>query len=84
MVRITISELRQSRRKSSTITPVSRAPNALSVTSPLIAFTTNRDWSNSSLISTSSGAAAFILGRASRTRCMTASVEASERFVTGM
>lgn len=47
MFKTTIAALRQSARKSSTMTPVSSAPNAPSSVRPEIARVTYGDWSNS-------------------------------------
>ena len=84
IVMTTISELRQSRRKTSTISPVSNAPSSASPTSPVRALTTYRDRSKTRSILTSSGATLRMAGSACRTRRITSSVDASARFVTGM
>ena len=84
IVNTTISALRQSRRNSSTINPVRAAPSRPSLINPRNALSTYFDWSNTNSTFTSSGHTACILGRFSRTRRSTSSVDASERFVTGM
>ena len=84
MLATTISAERQSRRKISTINPVSSAPSTPSVTRPRMALVTSGDWSNSSRTSTSSGTIFLNSGKASLTRLITSSVEASARLVTGM
>ena len=80
----TIKALRQSRRKISTIRPVSAAPSSPSTISPRMELLTYGDWSNSSRTSTSSGTAFRKSGSAAFTALITASVEASDRLVTGM
>ena len=84
MLSTTTITLRQSRRKSSTISPVSTAPSAPSVTRLRTALVTVGDWSNSKLTLMSSGRTACMLGRAFLTLSTTESVEASARLVTRM
>ena len=84
ILRITISALRQSRRKISTIRPVSAAPSRPSTIRPRMEFETKGDWSNSRRTSTSSGTAFLKTGMAAFTASITASVDASARLVTGM
>ena len=84
MFMTTITALRQSRRKISTIKPVRPAPSNPSVISPRRELVTNGDWSNCRLTSTSSGTTFLKSGIAAFTALMTASVEASARLVTGM
>ena len=84
MLRTTTMTLRQSRRKTSTISPVRTAPRAPSVARLRTALVTVGDWSNSKLTLMSSGSTACILGRASLTFRTTESVEASARLVTRM
>jgi len=68
IVTITMRELRQSRKNKRTITAVKSAPSALSVIRPLIAFTTNFDWSNSTGYQRRPEQPPSSWGRASRTR----------------
>ena len=84
MFSTTTTMLRQSRRKTRTIRPVSRAPKAPSVARLAIAFETVGDWSNSKLTLMSSGRTACIAGSARRTSLTTERVEASARLVTRM
>jgi hypothetical protein len=84
MFRTTTITLRQSRRNSNTIRPVSAAPSSPSMPTPQMARVTYGDWSNSNFTSMSSGRTAFIFGRLARTSRTTLSVEASARLVTRM
>src|SRR5437667_8066243 len=84
IVATTIRALRRSRRNMRTISPVSTAPKRPSVISPLSAFTTYADWSNTRSILTSSGATLRMAGSAWRTFRITSSVDASARLVTGI
>ena len=84
MFRTTTMTLRQSRKNSSTIRPVSPAPMSPSVTTVHIDLVTVGDWSNSKLTEMSSGRTACMLGRAFLTLLTTDRVEASARFVTRM
>ena len=79
-----MTTLRQSRRKTSTIRPISPAPRAPSITRLCIARVTVGDWSNSKPTVMSSGSTARMSGSAALTLLTTASVEASDRLVTRM
>ena len=84
MFTTTTSALRTSRRKISTIKPVSRAPRAPSLNRLFTARVTYGDWSNSKLTRMSSGNSCCIFGKAFLISSITLIVEASARFVARM
>ena len=83
MVITTTVTLRQSRKNSSTIRPVSKAPSNPSLATSPMALVTYGDWSNSKRTRMSSDIAACIRDRLLLTRLTTSSVEASGRLVMG-